>query len=218
MFIRMVGGIGERPHYSLVARQLDGLVRDLVDDVERLERPARPRRLLVNDTDFFFPIHCFSHRRGAAGAVVRPARLEAHADADVRVTREEADRARPVGVPSTAAAVQDSSDRYAIRTRNLQDWNLTRYRCANRSKAPTTDAVAVHRDLRVARKSDILNDAAALALVLDARRGAFHANGATAQANLAADLLVDEGLATRCLLYTSPSPRDMRRSRMPSSA
>ena len=26
------------------------------------------------------------------------------------------------------------SDRYAIRTRNLQDWNLTRYRCANRSK------------------------------------------------------------------------------------
>ena len=25
------------------------------------------------------------------------------------------------------------SDRYAIRTRNLQDWNLTRYRCANRS-------------------------------------------------------------------------------------
>ena len=27
------------------------------------------------------------------------------------------------------------SDRYAIRTRNLQDWNLTRYRCANRSNA-----------------------------------------------------------------------------------
>ena len=26
-------------------------------------------------------------------------------------------------------------DRYAIRTRNLQDWNLTRYRCANRSNA-----------------------------------------------------------------------------------
>ena len=24
-------------------------------------------------------------------------------------------------------------DRYVIRTRNLQDWNLTRYRCANRS-------------------------------------------------------------------------------------
>ena len=30
-------------------------------------------------------------------------------------------------------------DRYAIRTRNLQDWNLTRYRCANRSKANDTD-------------------------------------------------------------------------------
>ena len=30
---------------------------------------------------------------------------------------------------------QGASDRYAIRTRNLQDWNLTRYRCANRSKA-----------------------------------------------------------------------------------
>ena len=27
-----------------------------------------------------------------------------------------------------------SRDRYVIRTRNLQDWNLTRYRCANRSK------------------------------------------------------------------------------------
>ena len=89
------------------------------------------------------------------------------------------------------------SDRYAIRTRNLQDWNLTRYRCANRSKAPTTDAVAVHRDLRVARKSDILNDAAALALVLDARRGTLDADRAATQAHLAADLLVDEGLTAR---------------------
>ena len=35
------------------------------------------------------------------------------------------------------------NDRYAIRTRNLQDWNLTRYRCANRSKTPTQDAAAV---------------------------------------------------------------------------
>ena len=61
-----------------------------------------------------------------------------------------------------------SSDRYAIRTRNLQDWNLTRYRCANRSKAPTTDAVAVHRDLGVARDRHVLHDAAALALVFNA--------------------------------------------------
>ena len=37
-------------------------------------------------------------------------------------------------VPSAANRYQQSSDRYAIRTRNLQDWNLTRYRCANRSK------------------------------------------------------------------------------------
>ena len=27
----------------------------------------------------------------------------------------------------------ETPDRYVIRTRNLQDWNLTRYRCANRS-------------------------------------------------------------------------------------
>ena len=30
--------------------------------------------------------------------------------------------------------------------------------------------------------------------------------------------LDEEGLNLICLLYTSPSPRDMRRSRMPSSA
>ena len=41
----------------------------------------------------------------------------------------------PVGVPSATTAAYNS-DRYAIRTRNLQDWNLTRYRFANRSKAP----------------------------------------------------------------------------------
>ena len=36
------------------------------------------------------------------------------------------------------------NDRYAIRTRNLQDWNLTRYRCANRSAAKRRgDAAAV---------------------------------------------------------------------------
>ena len=61
-----------------------------------------------------------------------------------------------------------TNDRYVIRTRNLQDWNLTRYRCANRSKAPTQDAAAVHRDFRVARDRHVFHDAAALALVLDA--------------------------------------------------
>ena len=33
--------------------------------------------------------------------------------------------------------------------------------------------------------------------MLDARRGALHANGAATQANLAANLLVDEGLTAR---------------------
>ena len=32
-----------------------------------------------------------------------------------------------------ASFCRSHDDRYVIRTRNLQDWNLTRYRCANRS-------------------------------------------------------------------------------------
>ena len=36
-------------------------------------------------------------------------------------------------VPVRGLYRQPRVDRYAIRTRNLQDWNLTRYRCANRS-------------------------------------------------------------------------------------
>ena len=131
---------------SLVRRELDRLVGHLVDDVERLERPARPRRFLLDDAYFLLSVHCLGLGWRAARAVVGPARLEAHADADVRVTREEADRARPVGVPSAAATEKEISDRYAIRTRNLQDWNLTRYRCANRSKAMQyEDAAAVPR-------------------------------------------------------------------------
>ena len=130
MLMRMVGGKGAT---SLVRRELDGLVRHLVDDVERLERPGLPRGLLLDDSNFLLAIHRLSHGRRAAGAVIGPARLEAHADADVGVTREEADRARPVGVPSAVIRDEYFSDRYVIRTRNLQDWNLTRYRCANRS-------------------------------------------------------------------------------------
>ena len=38
------------------------------------------------------------------------------------------------------------SDRYVIRTRNLQDWNLTRYRCANRSVEGLADAAAARVD------------------------------------------------------------------------
>ena len=35
--------------------------------------------------------------------------------------------------PAGGGAASPGVDRYEIRTRNLQDWNLTRYRCANRS-------------------------------------------------------------------------------------
>ena len=48
---RMVGGKD-----SLVRRELDGLVRHLVDDVERLERPASPRRLLLDDADLLLAV------------------------------------------------------------------------------------------------------------------------------------------------------------------
>ena len=100
--MRMVGREGVVVT-SLVRRQLDGLVRHLVDDVERLERPALPSGLLLYDANFLLAVHRLGLGRRAAGAVVRPARLEAYANADVRVTSEEADRTRPVGVPSTAA-------------------------------------------------------------------------------------------------------------------
>ena len=105
---RMAGGKGAT---SLVRRKLDGLVWDLVDDVERLERPGLPGGLLLDDADLLLAIHCLCLRRRAAGAVVGPARLEAHADADVGVTREEADRARPVGVPSAAPSLGLQDDR-----------------------------------------------------------------------------------------------------------
>ena len=99
MLMRMVGGKGAT---SLVRRKLDGLVRHLVDDVERLERPGLPRGLLLDDAYFLLSVHGLGLGRRAARAVVRPARLEAHTNADVRVTREEADRARPVGVLSAS--------------------------------------------------------------------------------------------------------------------
>ena len=51
----------------------------------------------------------------------------------------------PVGVPSAVGFEVSLIDRYAIRTRNLQDWNLTRCRCANRSSKVSAreDAAAV---------------------------------------------------------------------------
>ena len=87
---------------SLIRREFDRLIRHLVDDVERLERPALPRGLLLDDAYFLLSVHGFGLGRRTAGAVVRPARLQTHTDADVRVTREEADRAGPVGVPSAS--------------------------------------------------------------------------------------------------------------------
>ena len=38
------------------------------------------------------------------------------------------------------------------------------------------------------------------------------------EADLAANDVITKGLISICLLYTSPSPRDKRQSRMPSSA
>lgn len=70
-----------------------GLARDLVDDVERLE-VCKPG-LLLDDADLLLAVHGLGRgRRAAALVVVRPAVLEANADAEGGVAREEADRAR----------------------------------------------------------------------------------------------------------------------------
>ena len=50
------------------------------------------------------------------------------------------ERQVPVWRPSAEFTDRLISDRYVIRTRNLQDWNLTRYRCANRSVEGSVDA------------------------------------------------------------------------------
>ena len=55
---------------SLVRRELDRLVGHLVDDVERLERPALPRGLLLDDADLLLAIHCLGLGWRAARAVV----------------------------------------------------------------------------------------------------------------------------------------------------
>ena len=58
---------------SLVRRELDRLVGHLVDDVERLERPALPRGLLLDDSYLLLAVHRLGLGRRAARAVVRPA-------------------------------------------------------------------------------------------------------------------------------------------------
>ena len=57
-----------------------------------------------------------------------------------------------------------------IRTRNLQDWNLTRYRCANRSSKKVKDAVAVRR----VGERDVLGLEDGLGARLDALERARH--------------------------------------------
>ena len=57
-----------------------------------------------------------------------------------------------------------------IRTRNLQDWNLTRYRCANRSSSKIRDAVAVRR----VGERDVLGLEDGLGARLDALERARH--------------------------------------------
>ena len=53
---------------------------------------------------------------------------------------------------SVTGSRASSSDRYAIRTRNLQDWNLTRCRCANRSKASNEAVTTLEDAARIARR------------------------------------------------------------------
>ncbi len=103
----------------------------------RLRRVFRARGKLVGTSDFVVTKGYVQIR--VVGFPWETASLEAVVrcqDGALLLRRERAEARlwvyrRPgdvVGVPS---------DRYAIRTRNLQDWNLTRYRCANRSKTTT---------------------------------------------------------------------------------
>ena len=61
-----------------------------------------------------------------------------------------------------------------------------------------------------------IKDRAALYIIKDAERKGLLKKGGTIVEGTAGNTGI--GLSIICLLYTSPSPRDMRRSRMPSSA
>ena len=56
-----------------------------------------------------------------------------------------------------------------------------------------------------------------LTMIVDTQRRHNTINNGTTTVVVAPRILLAEQLCS-CLLYTSPSPRDMRRSRMPSSA
>ena len=91
-------------------------------------------------------------------------------------------------------------------------------RAARRLTGPAADAAASHR----AHLSSPAGDAAKNALLAAVSlHGALAAGRDLAARGLPfgnVDAPTDAELANVCLLYTSPSPRDKRQSRMPSSA
>ena len=110
----------------------------------RLRRVFRARGKLVGTSDFVVTkgyvqirVVGFPWETASLEAVVR------RQDGALLLRRERAEARLWVYRRARRRVRVESSDRYAIRTRNLQDWNLTRYRCANRSKTPSQDAAAV---------------------------------------------------------------------------
>ena len=79
------------------------------------------------------------------------------------------------------------------------------------------DASALTRDIFVAVAAQGEADQAPALLDEAARRLATHADP-SAVADAVERIRIADGLRQLCLLYTSPSPRDQRGSRMPSSA
>ena len=78
---------------------------------------------------------------------------------------------RACGCTVGGEPVAGNNDRYAIRTRNLQDWNLTRYRCANRSKVSAhEDAAAVRLEGDLAQAASAASGAALRWLLMPLQR------------------------------------------------
>ena len=110
----------------------------------RLRRVFRARGKLVGTSDFVVTKGYVQIRVVGFPMGDRLARGRSAAPGRRAAPPPRAGGSSPVGVPVGRVALVLISDRYAIRTRNLQDWNLTRYRCANRSKATRNeDAAAV---------------------------------------------------------------------------
>ena len=80
----------------------------------------------------------------------------------------------------------------------------------------TNDLYPTHVADLLTKRAELTPDRVGL---LDAETGvAYTYRQLNARANQAANYLGSLGIAKGCLLYTSPSPRDRTRSRMPSSA